>query len=155
MKGRRRLIAENALDHESDAAFRSRITVWMVCFRGRHVPSYLIVRMSHNEAEQFLHVCTNQKPNTCLKSEASIIIRRLQDHLADRSWYDERHAASHVYYLELEYHAALPISARVSSCELSVMAVRCQAREMGCLVCTASWRSHATFNNISQHKESG
>jgi hypothetical protein len=118
------------------AAFRSRFTVWKVCFRGRHVPSYLIVRMSHNQAELSLHVCANQKPNTCLRSEASIIICHLHDRLADRSWYDERHAASHVYYLELEYHAALPISARVSSCELSVMVVRCQAREVGCLVCT-------------------
>lgn len=99
---------------------------------------YLIVRMSHNEAEQFLHVCTNQKPNTCLKSEASIIIRRLQDHLADRSWYDGCHTANHACCLELEYHAALTISARVSSYELSVIVVRCQAREMGCLVCAAT-----------------
>ena len=100
--------------------------------------SCLIVRMSHNQAELLLHDCTNQKPNTCLTFEASIIICHLHDRLADRSWYDERHAASHVYYLELEYHAALTISARVSSCELSAMVVRCQARQVGCLVCTSS-----------------
>ena len=94
--------------------------------------------MSHKQAELFLHVCTNQKPNTCLRFKASIIICHLQDHLADRSWYDGCHAANHACCLELEYHAALTISARVSSYELSVIVIRCQARGMGCLVCAAS-----------------
>ena len=57
--------------------------------------SYLIVRVSHNQAEMSLRVRTDQK----LRSEASIIICRLQEHFADRSWYDECQDANHAYYL--------------------------------------------------------
>jgi hypothetical protein len=64
-----------------------------------HTLSYLIVRVSHNQAEMSLRVRTDQKPNTCLKSEASIIIWHLQEHFADRSWYDECQDANHAYYL--------------------------------------------------------
>lgn len=137
-------MAENALDHESDAgmyciAFAVHHLTDLLSTEGyRHVLPYLIVRMSHNEAELFIHVCTNQKPNTCLTSEASIIICHLQDDLADRSWYDGCHAANHACCVELEYHASLTISARVSSYELSVIVVRCQAREMGGLACAAT-----------------
>jgi hypothetical protein len=119
-------------------AFGPQFSIWKEFSRGRHVLSYLILRISHNKAELFSHVCTNQKPNTCFRFEASIIICHLQDHLADRSWYDGCHAANHACCPELEYHAAVTFPARVSSYELSAIVIRCQATGMEFFVCAAT-----------------
>jgi len=74
------------------------------------------MRMSHNQAEYFSPILTSSLTRaSSLKLQSNVRV-----HLADRSWYDGRQAANHVCYLELEYHAAPIISARVIFYELSV-----------------------------------